>query len=93
MARALAIDAQDLLLLRRVDQMEISAVRAQQPKQGVEVERTNARFRLLAQRIVIVGCCTFAQQAQLFYQLKNLWAALLRDHAAEQVAQQIDVFA
>ncbi len=89
---ALAVDPHDLLLLGLVDEVEEGRERAQQPDDRAEVELANPvrRPRETCRRIGIRG--VRAQRAQLGSDVEYVAARFFRDDAAEEVAEQADVF-
>src|SRR5690606_14332166 len=88
-ARPIAIDADDLLLLRLVHEMEEGVVRAQEPDDLVLLEPADDLGGAVAGRGILLVGGPFAQLSELFHQVEDTLASLLANRLAEHLSQQV----
>src|SRR5690606_34175513 len=91
--RALAVDAQDLALLRLIHEMEERAERLEHPAQRRIVQLANQGLGFASRGIIGLLERLPAQQPQPLHQVQALPARLLLDHLTEQRTEQVDVLA
>jgi hypothetical protein len=89
----LAVDADDFLLLRLVDEVEERSVDVQQPLQRVLIEICNPICRLVPEGRVVVLFGLLTEGPQPFHVFEEGLPALFLRNLPEHAAQEIDLAA